>query len=76
MTLADGGSVPGLVTTECRKRYLEPQLKALPNAVVVALGWKAAKRLRGVARVFTAFAAAPPGCSLPARRTRGARLLR
>ena len=60
---AEGGSVPGPVTMECRRRYLEPQLRALPNAVVVALGSKAAKRLKGVSRVFTAFAAAPPGCN-------------
>jgi hypothetical protein len=59
----EGGRVPGEVTRECRRRYLEPQLKAYPNAVIVALGGKAAKRLKGVENVIKAFAVAPPGCN-------------
>jgi hypothetical protein len=59
----EGGSVPDRVASECRRRYLEPQLRAMPNAVVVALGKKAEKRLVGVSNVVTAFAAAPPGCN-------------
>lgn len=63
----EGGTVPHQVETSCRQRFLDRQLDLLPNAVVVALGSKAAKRLRG--RSFlSAFAAAPPGCNF-----RGAR---
>lgn len=60
---AEGAPVPVSVATECRRRYLEPQLQAFPNAVVVALGSKAVNRLAGWSNVVTAFAAAPPGCN-------------
>jgi uracil-DNA glycosylase len=56
-----------MVETACRQRFLDRQLDLFPGAVVVALGSKATKRLRG--RTFlSAFAAAPPGCNF-----RGAR---
>jgi hypothetical protein len=63
----EGGAVPRMVETACRQRFLDRQLDLFPGAVVVALGSKATKRLRG--RTFlSAFAAAPPGCNF-----RGAR---
>jgi hypothetical protein len=59
----EGGHVPEQAVRECRLRYLEPQLRLFPNAVVVALGGKARSRLRGVPGVIPAVAAAPPGCN-------------
>lgn len=59
----EGGPVPRTVAAECRRRYLESQLQALPNAVVVALGKKAANRLLGFPSVVIAFPASPPGCN-------------
>lgn len=55
------GSIPN--ETECTKRFLEKQIKLFPNAIVVALGYKAAKRLKkaGIENIITAVAAAPPG---------------
>lgn len=61
----EGGSVSTAVTSECGKRYLAAQLELLPQALVVALGSKAQKRLRsiGFTKFLSAFAVAPPGCN-------------
>jgi uracil-DNA glycosylase len=40
----EGGAVPSRVAKACRSRYLEAQLELLPNAVIAALGGKAANR--------------------------------
>ena len=58
----EGGSVPAEVSKACRTRYLEKQLRLFPNAVVAALGRKAANRLAGLP-VIVAGSAAPPGCN-------------
>jgi len=60
--LKEGGSVRGAVGTACRSRYLARQLALLPNAVVAALGSKAAVRMKGLSFI-AASAAAPPGCN-------------
>lgn len=57
------GHVPTVVARECRRRYLEPQLRLFRNAVVAALGGKAQGRLKGWPDLIGAFAAAPPGCN-------------
>lgn len=63
----EGGAVPRVVEQACRTRFLERQLELFANAIVAALGAKAAKRLRG--RTFVpAFAAAPPGCNFKGAR--------
>jgi hypothetical protein len=41
-----GGSVPRAVSERCAASYLRPQIDALPAAFVIALGSKAAERLR------------------------------
>lgn len=63
----EGASVPKPVEAACRSQYLERQLALFPAAVVVALGGKAAARLKGRA-VIAAFAAAPPGCNFKGAR--------
>jgi len=63
----EGGAVPKPVEAACRSRYLEGQLALFPSAVVVALGGKAAKRIKGRA-YMSAFAAAPPGCNFKGAR--------
>lgn len=60
---AEGAPVSNCAAKECGKCYLGPQLNAFRNAVVVALGKKAASRLSGRSEVICAFAAAPPGCN-------------
>jgi hypothetical protein len=65
--IKEGGSVRVPVGKACRSRYLERQLGLFRNAVVAALGAKAASRLRGLSFI-AAKAAAPPGCNF-----RGAR---
>jgi hypothetical protein len=59
------GKVPSMVSAHCVENYLLPQLKALPNALVVALGNKAQERLKqsGYFDFRSAVAAAPPGCN-------------
>ena len=37
----EGGKVSGAIELECRRRYLERQLAAVPWALVIALGGKA-----------------------------------
>ena len=59
----EGGGVPMPVARECRHRYLEAQLALFPRALIVALGSKAAYRLRGVPGVLKAFSVAAPGCN-------------
>ena len=61
----EGGHVPKRCVTACGERYLLPQLKTFPNALVVALGTKAQKRLQavGVTDFLCAYAVAPPGCN-------------
>jgi hypothetical protein len=56
----EGGSVPVRVVRECRARYLERELALFPRAMVVALGRKAASRLRDCPGVVAVAAAAPP----------------
>ena len=63
----EGGRVRAVVGKTCRGLYLERQLAAFPQAVVVALGTKAAKRLAGL-EFIRAFAAAPPGCNFQGAR--------
>lgn len=60
----EGGPVPKSATLACGNRYLKRQLALFPNALVVALGVKAQKRLRGqgVEGFLCAAAVAPPGC--------------
>ncbi len=60
---SEGARVPKAVADECRRRHLEPQLREFPNAAIVALGSKAAGRMKGWNNVITAIAAAPPGCN-------------
>jgi len=57
------GCIPVEITRSCRELYLEKQLQLMPNAVVVALGGKAKKRLAGLPNLLFAHAAAPPGCN-------------
>jgi hypothetical protein len=59
----EGGKVSGAIEQECRRRYLERQLAAMPWALVVALGGKAYERLKGIPGVLKAISAAPPGCN-------------
>lgn len=64
------GPVPGSMERECAARYLVPQLGQFPNAIVVALGRKAERRLRqaGASGFVHAYSVAPPGCNhTPAR---------
>jgi hypothetical protein len=57
----ESGPVSLAAERECRARYLERQIALFPDALVVALGSKAYRRLRGVPGILKAFAAAPPG---------------
>ena len=61
----EGGHVSKSVSTACGRRYLLAQLALFPQAVVVALGDKAQKRLRdlGVSHFISVRAVAPPGCN-------------
>jgi hypothetical protein len=59
------GPVPAAVGRECRDRYLEAQLGLFPRALVVALGRKAAGRLRGWRDLVEVDAAAPPRGTSP-----------
>lgn len=61
--LIEAGRVSRACERECRSRYLEPQLRLFPNALVVALGGKARSRLKGWPGVVGAFAVAPPGAN-------------
>jgi len=45
-----GGAVPKSVEKACGERYLLNMIVALPNAIVVALGGKAERRLRDLGR--------------------------
>lgn len=66
----EGGSVPVAVARECRDRFLLREIALFPNAVVAALGKKAAVRLAGVPSVLCVGAAAPPfGATRAARDT-------
>lgn len=59
------GPVAREVEMECGARYLIEQLKLFPNAMVVALGSKAKKRLSrlGLHRIHSAYAFGLPGCN-------------
>lgn len=63
----EGGRVSQIASRACGQRYLLPQLKLFPNALVVALGGKARDRLRSLGMSQDAFlavyAVAPPGCN-------------
>src|SRR6266851_6777743 len=52
----EGGFVSSRVWKECRSRYLERELALFPEAIVVALGSKAQKRLAGMAHIIRASA--------------------
>ena len=66
----EGGRVHSSVTKECGRRYLLPQLRLLPRALVVALGRKAEKRLQAIGFLdfIPVAAVAPPGCNFPGAR--------
>lgn len=59
------GPVPRSTERACGERYLMRQLVLFPNALVVALGTKAQRRLRalGFLDFLAAGAVAPPGCN-------------
>jgi uracil-DNA glycosylase len=59
----EGGPVVTPIARECRVRYLEAQLRLFPNALVVALGGKAQRRLQGWPGIHPAYSVAPPGCN-------------
>lgn len=58
------GSVPVEIERECGVRYLQKQISMFPNALVVALGGKAQRRLSkiGVQNFEKAHAFGLPGC--------------
>jgi hypothetical protein len=58
-------SVPATVELECASRYLRDQLKLFPDALVVAFGKKAQRRLVkiGFTNFLPAWSPAPPGCN-------------
>lgn len=58
------GPVPKSTERSCGQRYLIPQLRLFPDALVVALGGKAQKRLRalGFKSFLPVYSVAPPGC--------------
>ncbi len=60
---SEGASVQSGVAGACRSKYLEKQLKLFPNAMIVALGGKAQRRLEGWPDVVCAYSVAPPGCN-------------
>jgi hypothetical protein len=61
---SEGAPVGRKVTDACGTRFLREQLRLMPNAVVIALGSKAQKRLSQIGVKFiSAFSAAPPGCN-------------
>jgi len=64
----EGGRVATSAWRACTDTYLKPQLELLHkknNAVVAALGKKAAERIDSIGGIqfIPAFAAAPPGCN-------------
>ncbi len=70
----EGASVPNCVVHTCRSNYLDKQLKLFQNAMIVALGGKARRRLgtiskdgfqllKGWPKVVHAYSVAPPGCN-------------
>lgn len=64
------GPVHHEMELECATRFLVPQLRQFPDAIVVALGRKAEGRLHraGVTGFEYAYSVAPPGCNhRPAR---------
>lgn len=65
----ESGSVAASAWRACSMTYLRPQLEVLPQALVVALGNKAQKRLNSLGiTFFAAGAAAPPGCNFSGAR--------
>lgn len=72
----EGASVPAESERACAETYLARQLQLLPNRPIVALGGKAQKRVRRLARstpglrdrLFDAWAASPPGANNPKAR--------
>jgi hypothetical protein len=64
------GPVPQSVVRACGEKYLLPQLRLFPKALIVALGRKAQKRLSdiGVKEFLPASAAAPPEGNKPKAR--------
>lgn len=72
----EGGPVSGRIERECATRFLVPQLKQFPGAVIVALGRKAERRLAraGITGFEFALSVAPPGCNRAAARESWARI--
>lgn len=60
----EGGAVPAIAWRACGSAFLSQQLALFPEALVVALGSKAAARLSALGvEYLKATAAAPPGCN-------------
>ncbi|MEN6484228.1 MAG: hypothetical protein ABFD98_05030 [Syntrophobacteraceae bacterium] len=59
----EGGHVHASSARTCLQRYLLNQLALFPGVPVVALGFRAQHRLRGLANFISAHSAAPPGCN-------------
>ena len=64
----ESGPVSSVVERECRHRYLDKQLAAMPNALIVALGGNAQKRLKGHPGIVGAYSPAGLGGNLPGAR--------
>lgn len=62
---AECASVPAAVELECASRYLRDQLELFSDALVVAFGRKAQRRLTkiGFTDFLAAWSPAPPGCN-------------
>lgn len=56
----EGGNIPVATARECCSRYLEREIALFPQAIIVALGRKAAKRLKAAPNILEVAAAAPP----------------
>jgi hypothetical protein len=65
----EGGSVPAASWRVCVNDYLSPQLRLLPDRVVVALGKKAQQRAASFPFVHKAGAVSPPGCNFAGVKT-------
>jgi hypothetical protein len=68
--LKETGPIAPKVSSTCGRKYLLPQLEAFPQALVVALGKKAERRLQslGLSNFLSASSAAPPACNYPGAR--------
>lgn len=73
------GKIDREVEEECVRRYLLPQLRLFPNAVVAAMGSKAYRRLKRFSRFIPNLgeygAVFPPGCNFPTTQEKWDRLV-